>query len=132
MAERLFDNDPAPLAVTLSRKARRTERGNRRTKETIGNREIEQPIARGAGRLVQSGQMLAEPAIGLRTVEIARQIAHPGGEPLPRRLVEFVEMELAIVRDESLHCIGEMRLPLVRAHVGQVDADETKFFGQLP
>ena len=131
VTEGLFDDDPAPLAVTLSRKARGSKRGNRRTKETVGDREIEQSIACRARRLVQSRQMLAEPAIGLRIVEVTRQIAHPLREPLPCGLREFVEMELAIVGDEALHCVGEIRAPLRRAHVGQVDADETKFFGQL-
>src|SRR6516164_8372051 len=40
-------------------------------------------------------------------------------------------MELAIMSDESFHCIGEVRPPLLRAHLGQVDANETKFLGQL-
>ena len=42
VTEGLFDDDPAPLAVTLSRKARGSKRGHRRTKETVGDREIEQ------------------------------------------------------------------------------------------
>src|SRR5262249_44482228 len=67
----------------------------------------------------------------LRIVEIAGQIAHPLGEPLPCGLREFVEMELAIMSGESFHCIGEVRTPLLRAHLGQVDANETKFLGQL-
>ena len=112
VTEGLFDDDPAPLAVTLSRKARGSKRGNRRTKETVGDREIEQSIACRARRLVQSRQMLAEPAIGLRIVEVTRQIAHPLREPLPCGLREFVEMELAIVGDEALHCVGEIRAPL--------------------
>src|SRR6516164_9672223 len=74
--------------------------------------------------------MLAQPAISLRIVEIARQITHPLSEPLPCGLYKFIEMELAITSDVSFHCISEVRAPF-RAHLGQVDADETKFFGQL-
>src|SRR5215471_21385237 len=75
--------------------------------------------------------MLAQPSISLGIVEIAREIAHPLSEPSPCGLYKFVEMKLAITSDVSLHCISEMRAPLLRAHLGQVDADETKFFGQL-
>src|SRR6516225_12367321 len=75
--------------------------------------------------------MLAQPAISLRIVEIARQITHPLSEPSPCGLYKFVEMKLAITSDMSFHCISEMRAPLLRAHLGQVDANETKFFGQL-
>ncbi len=131
MAEGLFDDDPAPLAVAFRREARGSKRSDRRAKEAIGDGEIEEPVACRAGRLVQSRQMLAEPAVGLRIVEITRQITHPVGKPLPRGLVEFVEMEFAVVGDELFHCVGEARAPLRRGHRGQVDADETKFVGQL-
>jgi hypothetical protein len=40
-------------------------------------------------------------------------------------------MELAIVSDESLHGLGEVRAPLRRAHVGKIDPDETKLFREL-
>jgi hypothetical protein len=118
VTEGFFDDDPAPLAVIFSRKARGSKRGDRRTKETVGDREIKQSIACRARRLVQSRQMLAEPAIGLRIVEVTRQIAHPLREPLPCGLREFVEMELTIVGDEPLHCVGQIRAPLRRAHIG--------------
>src|SRR6516225_489870 len=75
--------------------------------------------------------MLAQPAISLRIVEIARQITHPLSEPSPCGLYKFVEMKLAITSDMSFHCTREMRAPLLRAHLGQVDANETKFFRQL-
>ena len=61
VAEGLFDDHPAPLAVTLRRKARGAKRGDRRAEEAVGDREIEQMVARRAGRLVQSRQMLAQP-----------------------------------------------------------------------
>jgi hypothetical protein len=40
-------------------------------------------------------------------------------------------MELAIMSDVSSYCLREVGPPLLCAHLGQVDADETKFFGQL-
>ena len=63
--------------------------------------------------LSSSARCSREPAIGLRIVEVTLQIAHALGEPLPGGLVEFVEMELAIVGDEFLHCVGEVRAPLL-------------------
>ena len=75
--------------------------------------------------------MLAEPAISVRIVEVARQVTHPVGEPLPSGLVEFVEMKPAIVRDESFHGLGEVRAPLRSSDGGEIDADETKLVGEL-
>src|SRR6516165_5736951 len=83
VTEGLFDDDSTPLTVTLGRKVRGSKRRDGRAKEAVGDREIEQAVACRTGRLVQSRQMLAQPAISLRIVEIARQIAHPCGEPLP-------------------------------------------------
>ena len=71
VAERLFDHHPAPLAVIFGRKARGAKAGDRRAEEAIGDREIEQMVACRARRLVQFRQMLAQPAIGLRIVEVA-------------------------------------------------------------
>jgi hypothetical protein len=45
--------------------------------------------------------MLAQPAISLGIVEIARHITHSLGEPLPFGRCDFVEMELAIMSDVS-------------------------------
>ena len=118
MAKRFFDNDPAPLAVGLDREVRGSKRGDRRAKEAVGHGEIEQTVAGRAGGLVQFRQVLAEPATSVRIVEVARQVTHPVGEPLPCCLVEFVEMKLAIVRDESFHGLGEVRAPLRISHAG--------------
>src|SRR6516225_8853877 len=112
MTEGFFDDGSTPLTVTLRRKARGSKRGDRGAKEAVGDREIEHAIACRSGRLVQFRQMLAQPAIGLRIVEIASQITHPLGEPLPCGLCEFVKMKLAIVSHVSFHCIREARAPL--------------------
>src|SRR5262245_3763430 len=131
VTEGLLDDDSTPLTVTLRDKLRGSKRVDRRAEEALGDREIEQAVACRARRFVQSREMLAQPAIGLWIVEIAGQVAHPLAEPLPRRLCKLVEMELAAMGDVSFHCISEVRAPLLRAHLAQVDADETKFFGQL-
>ena len=102
MAERLFDHDPAPLAVLFRHQACSAEPGDRHAEKAIGDGEIEEIVARRAGCLVELRQMLAEPAIGLRIVEVALQIAHAVGEPSPRGLVDMVGLELATVRRRIL------------------------------
>src|SRR5262249_56126708 len=92
--------------------------GGGRAKEGVGDGEIEQTVAGRAGGLVQFRQMLAEPAISVRIVEVARQVTHPVGEPLPSGLVEFVEMKPAIVRDKFFYGVGEVRAPLRSSHAG--------------
>src|SRR5262249_28519327 len=67
-------SDPAPLAVALDREVRGSKRGDRRAKEAVGDGEIEQTVAGRAGGLVQFRQMLAEPAISVRIVVVARQV----------------------------------------------------------
>src|SRR5271155_2816903 len=72
VTEGLFDDDSAPLTVALRRKICGSKRGDRRTKEAVGDREIEQAVTCRTARLVQFRQMLAKPAISLGIVEIAR------------------------------------------------------------
>ena len=110
----------------LERQVGGAERRDRRAEEAVGNGEVEQAVAGRAGGLVQFRQMLAKLAIRFRIVEIARHVAHPLGEPLPRGLVEIVEMKLAIVGDESLHGLGEVGAPLLGAHDGEIDADQAE------
>src|SRR5690348_1541939 len=131
MTERLFNNDMTPLMVAFGCETGSAEPGDGRAEEAVGDGKIKQAVAGRTGRLIQSDQMLIQLAISVRIVDIARQITHPLGKPLPCSLNEFVEMKLAIPGDISFHGIGEVRAPLLRAHVGQVDADKTELFGQL-
>ena len=50
VAEGFFDHDPAPLAVVFRHQARSAKAGDRRGKETIGDGEVEEAVARGVGR----------------------------------------------------------------------------------
>ena len=84
VAERLLDHDPAPLTSFLVGEARGAETGDGDTEESIGDREIEQIIAGGARCLVQPGEMVAQPPIGPRIVQIALEVGHPVGQPAPR------------------------------------------------
>ena len=65
VAERLLDHHPSPLPVFFRHQARGAEPRDRRAEEAIGDGEIEEVVARGAGRFVQLRQMVAEPAVGL-------------------------------------------------------------------
>ncbi len=70
MAERLLDHDPVPLTLFLVDQARGSETGYRDAEEPVGDREVEEIIAGGAHFLVQPGEMIAEPPIGPRIVQI--------------------------------------------------------------
>jgi hypothetical protein len=74
VAERFLDHDPAPLSLFLVDQARGSEAGYRNAEETIGNREVEEIIAGGPCFPVQTGQMIAEPPIGPRIVQITLEI----------------------------------------------------------
>ena len=131
MAERLFDHHPAPLAVSFGREAGGAKRGDRGREETVGDGEIEEVIAGGAGRLVQFGQMLAQARVGPGIVEVALQIAHALGQPAPDGLVDLVDVKLAVMRDEFLHRSREAVAPLLGGLGGEIDADELKSVGKF-
>ena len=62
VAERLLDHDAPPLPVLFRHQAGSPEARDHDAEEAIGDGEIEEVVARRAGRLVEPRQMLAEPA----------------------------------------------------------------------
>src|SRR3984893_3147976 len=118
MAEGLFDYDPTPLAVTFRHEAGGPKPGDGHAKQALRDGEVEEMVTRSAGCLIQPCQMLAQPAIGRRIVKVALQIAHAVGKPTPGAVVDLVDVELAIVGDEFLHCIGEALPTFLRAFGG--------------
>src|SRR5262249_56412805 len=65
MAERLLDHDAAPSALALLDQACGAEMGDRAGEHAVGDRQVEQVIARGAAVLVECGETAAEPAVRL-------------------------------------------------------------------
>src|SRR3984893_18395892 len=132
VAERFFNHYPTPSAVSLRYKARGAKPGDCHAEKAIRDGEVEKIVTCGTSWLIQLHQMFVKPAVGLWIVEITLQIAHAVGKPLPRVLVNTVNLELAFVPDEFFHCIGEASAPFLRAFGGAVDADELEAVGQLP
>ena len=132
MAERFFDHDPPPSAMCLRYKARGAKPGDCNAEKTIRDREVKKIITSSAGCLIQLRQMFVKPAVGFWIVEVTLQIAHAVGKPLPRVLVNIVNLELALVADEFFHGVGEASAPFLRALGSAVDADELEAVGQLP
>ena len=132
VAERLLDHDPAPLAVVFRHQARGAEPGDRHAEEAIGDGEIEEAVARRAGRLVQLRQMLAEPAIGLGIVEVALQIASCGRSASATRSGRYGRPGTRrSLGDEFVHRVGEALRAIPRVLLAaQVDADEPEAVGQ--
>ena len=131
VAERLFDHHPAPLAVCFRHQPGATEPGNRHGEETVGDGEVEEPVARRARGLVELRQMRAETAVGGGIVEVALQIAHAVGEPTPSGLVDMIHLELAAAPgDEFAHHVGEALAPFRGGLGGEVDADQLERLGQ--
>ena len=89
----MIDAPPAPLG--LPRQAGSGQPLDDRAEEAGRRREVEHGIAAAVLSVAASGQMLAEPAIGLGIVEVAREIAHALDEPFPGRGVELGCRELA-------------------------------------
>src|SRR5882724_11052843 len=83
VAERLFDHHPAPFAVLFRGQLRSPKARDHDAEEAVCDREIEEIVARGARRLVQPRQMLAQSVVGPGIVQIALKIAHAVGQPAP-------------------------------------------------
>ena len=124
VAKRFFDHHAPPLPVAFLGEAGRREPGDGRAEEAVRDGEIEQMVARGAGRLVEPGQMRAQPLVSRGIVEIALHIAHALGQPRPRILIEAAEFELAILADKFPDLIGERLAPRFDGLIGEVDTDD--------
>jgi hypothetical protein len=131
VAERLLDNDPAPAALALFGKPCGAEAGNRRAEQTIGYRKVEEIIARGPGCLVQFGQTFAEAPIGLRILQIAREVRHPIGEPAPRILVNVIDAKLGPApRDRLVHHLGQALGPICGRSRRRANSNKPELSGQ--
>src|SRR5215467_9100855 len=125
MAERLLDHHPAPAATSLRHEARRREALDHGTEEAIRNGEVEKIVACRAGGAVQLRQVFTQATERPRIGEIALQIRHAVGKPLPGGLVDVIHLELAVTTGELLHRIGESVAPLLYCPRIMVDCDES-------
>src|SRR5437867_4726206 len=126
MAERLLDDHSAPATISLRHEARRREAMDYGTEEAIGDGEVEKIVASCAGGAVQLRQVLTQATVRPRVGEVALQICHAVGQPLPGGLVDMVHLELAVTTGEFLHRIGEPIAPLLDRPRIVVDSDESE------
>lgn len=118
--------------MCLRYKAHGAKPGDCHAEKAICDGEVEKIITCRACCLIKLRQMFVKPAISLWIIEVTLQIAHAVGKPLPRILVNTVDLELALVADKFFHRVGEASAPFLRALGGAVDTDELEAAGQLP
>ena len=137
MAERLLDHDATPelelpvLVLALIGELRLAELFDRDAKEPIGDCEVEDGIALCPMGLFRVTQCATNLLVQLGFGKIALDVGHFIREPLPRRLVDPIDVELrGRIPDEGFQHVVEMVAPALRRPLGQVDADQRKFLWQ--
>src|SRR6266850_1146219 len=113
MTERLLDHHPAPATISLRHETRHREAIDHGAEETIRDSEIEKIVACCASGAVQLRQVITQATVRPRIGEVALQICHAVGKPLPGGLVDMLHLELAVTTSEFLHRIGEPLAPLL-------------------
>ena len=137
VAERLLDHHAAPesalpvLVLVLIGELGLAELLHHGTEEPVGDGEIEDGVAlRAVGffRLVQRGaHLLVQLGLG----QVALDVRHLFCEPLPRRLVDLVDVELrGGVADEAFQHVVKMVAPALGSSLRQVHADQGEFLRQ--
>ena len=137
VAERLLDHHAAPepglpvLVLALIGELRLAELFDRGAKEPIGDREVEDGVALRAMGLFCVTQCAANLLVELGLGQIALDVGHFLREPLPRRLVDPIDVELrARIPDEGFQHVVKMVAPAFRGPFGQIHADQRKFLRQ--
>ena len=137
MAERLLDHDAAPelmlpvLVLVLIGQLRLAELLDHGAKEPVGDGEVEDGIALRAMGLLCLAQRAADLLVQLGLGQVALDVGHFLREPLPRRLVDLVDVELrGGVADEAFQHVVKMVAPALRRSLRQVHADQRKFLRQ--
>src|SRR6185312_13785364 len=121
MAEWLLDHDAAPepgatiLALALIGELRLAELFDRSAKEPIGDGKVEDGVALCAMGLFCVVQCAANLLVELGLGQIALDVAHFLREPLPRRLIDPVDVELrACIPDEGFQRVVKVVAPGLR------------------
>ena len=135
--ERLLNHDAAPelglpvLVLALIGELRLAELLDRDAKEPVGDREIEDGIALCSMVLFCVSQCSTNFFVQFGLGKIALDVGHFLREPLPRRLVNSIDVELrGGIPDEGFQHVVKMVAPALCRTVGQVHADQRKFLRQ--
>ena len=122
MAERLLDHHAAPelglavLVLVLIGELRLAELLHHGAKEPIGDCEIEDGIALCAVRFSGLVQGAAKLLVQLGLGQVAMDVGHLLRKPLPRRLVDVVDIELrGGVADKAFQHVVKVVAPAFRA-----------------
>ena len=137
MAERLLDHHAAPelmlavLVLVLIGELRLAELLDHGAKEPVGDGEVEDGVALRAMGLFGLAQRAADLLVQLGLGQVALDVGHFLREPLPRRLVDLVDVELrGGVPDEAFQRVVKMVAPALRRSLRQVHADQREFLRQ--
>ena len=137
MAERLLDHHAAPestlavLVLVLIGELRLAELLHHGAKEPIGDREIEDGVALGAVGLFGLFECVTKPVVQLGLRQVALDIHHFFREPLPRSLVDVVDIKLrGSVADEAFQRVVKVVAPAFRGSLRTGHADQRKVLRQ--
>ena len=116
VAERLLDHHAAPepalavLVLVLIGQLRLAELLDHGAEKPVGDREIEDRVALGAVGLLGLVERAAKLVVQLGLGQVALDIGHLVREPLPRVLVDVVDIELGGgIADEALQRVVKLR-----------------------
>ena len=137
MAERLLDHHAAPeprlaiLVLVLIGELRFAELLHHGAKESVGDGEVEDDVALRAVGLLCLGQRGADLLVQLGLGKVALNVGHFLRKPLPRRLVDVVDVELRSgVADEAFQHVVKVVAPALGGSLRQVHADQREFLRQ--
>ena len=137
MAERLLDHHATPepvlpvLVLVLIGELRLAELVHHGAEESIGDREIEDDVALGAMGLFGIVKSTAKRFVQLGLGQIALDIGHFLRKPLPRRLVDVIDIEFGHgIADKAFQHVVKMIAPAFRRSRRPRHADQRKFLRQ--
>ncbi len=137
MAERLLDHHAAPklmlpvLVLVLIGELRLAELLHHGAKKSVRDGEVEDDVALRAMGLFCLAQLGADLLVQFGLGKISLNVGHFLRQPLPRRLVDLVEIELRCgVADEAFQHVVKMVTPALGGPLRQVHADQCKLLRQ--
>ena len=121
------------LVLALIGELRLAELIDRDAKEPVGDSEVEDRIPLRAMGLFRVAQCATNLLVEFGLGQIALDVGHFLREPLPRRLVDPIDLKLrGRIPDKAFQHIVKMVAPAFRRPLGKVDADQGEFFRQNP
>ena len=137
MAEWLLDHHAAPeprlaiLVLVLIGELRFAELIHHGAKESVGDGEVEDDVAQCAVGLFCLCQRGADFLVQVGLGEVALDVGHFFRQPLPRRLVDFVDVKFRSgIADEAFQHVVKVVAPAFGRCLTVVHADQREFVRQ--